>query len=314
MRRITLYSFLTLTIVIAAGFYYLVVDGRVPKQSNYKINLPELRRLANAPAEKRPTAIEVEIIGSDQIPTMAAQAGFDRTPLTLIRTAFRLKSPWGDTLIDVGMDRYVSKTFKSGAKFDDAAMARVAEALSSSKRIVVTHEHPDHLGYLARFSGIDAIADNLRLTKEQIQGTAQYADDKKVPTALNRIRPIPTEQYSVVAPGVVAIPAAGHTDGSMMFYVRTRDEKELLFLGDVVWTMSNIRDKTGRPRLVQYHLMQTKEDRGKVYSQLRSLVELSRSNPNLVLIPSHDESHIRELIQSNLLGAGFRPRAPELAN
>lgn len=314
MRRIVLYSLLALIIALVMGFYYFIVDGRVQAHSNYALDLAELRQLADAPAGERPTAVEVEVVARDQIPTMGAQAGIDREPLTLARTVFRLKSPWGDTLIDVGMDRYVAKKFQSGAEFDDAAMARVAQALNTAKRIVVTHEHPDHIGFLARLPGIDSIVTNLRLTKEQIQGTAQYADNGEVPEALLHLRPISSDQYSVIAPGVVAIPSAGHTPGSMMFYVRTQDDREILFLGDVVWTMSNIRDETGRSRLVQYHLMQTKEDRGKVYNQIRTLISLTKSNPSIVLIPSHDEVHIQELIKSQQIRAGFGPAVSAPAN
>ena len=75
--------------------------------------------------------------------------------------------------------------------------------------------------------------------------------------------------------------------------------------------MSNVRDGAGRSRLVQGVLMQTKEDRELVYDQLRWLVTFVRQYPDIIVIPSHDGAHLRELVTSGRILDRFRTSLPD---
>ena len=101
------------------------------------------------------------------------------------------------------------------------------------------------------------------------------------------------------------LPAPGHTPGSVVFFVTLTNGTELLFVGDIVWNMSNIRNARGRSRLVQEILMPEPENRSLVYEQVATLVELSRSQKDLIILPSHDEDHINALIGAGTLSVGF---------
>lgn len=308
--RFTVGIALCLLLGLGGFVYFFIVDGRVPQSTDFNPSIADIRRLANAPAEERPSAIEVEFLAEDQLPFFGLQAGLDFRSATMARSAFRLKSNWGNTLIDVGMDRYVAALFKTGKKFDDTSLARIGSAMVTARRIVVTHEHPDHLGYLPRSKSLDTLIPKLRLTREQIEATAQYMEDGRIPEAFRGVDPVSSKGFTSVAPGVVLIPAPGHTPGSVLFFVQMADGREVLFVGDIVWTMSNIRDETGRSRLVQSVLMQTSEDRPKTYQVLRWLISFMDQNPDVLVVPFHDDSYLRELVASGRLVQGFGQLQP----
>ena len=87
--------------------------------------------------------------------------------------------------------------------------------------------------------------------------------------ALNRFkrstttRPKPTSQPLTeptrVAPGVVLIPAAGHTPGSLYVFVALANGQEVLLVGDTVWSHHNLNRAVGRPLAVSLGLGEDRE-------------------------------------------------------
>jgi glyoxylase-like metal-dependent hydrolase (beta-lactamase superfamily II) len=284
---------------------YFVLDGRLPRETTFELDLDVLRSIASAPVSDLPHTVEVEIVAKREVPGFVVQAGFDYKPVTLARAVFRLRSNWGDILIDVGMNDVIARKFSPDDIFYPDASQRVSSVLESARRIVVTHEHPDHIGLLGRYNNLSGISEALRLTPEQLAGIAKYTADLAVPAAVSELSTIPNNKPTRVAPGVAMLPAPGHTPGSVVFFVTLTNGTELLFVGDIVWNMSNIRNARGRSRLVQEILMHEPENRSLVYEQVATLVELSRSQKDLIILPSHDEDHINTLIGAGTLSVGF---------
>ncbi len=309
MNRIQMIGAMVVAVALFLGslVYYFVMDGAAPEDPDFRLNLATLRQVADSYEGPRPTEIRVEVLARDQIPFFAIHAGLDGTATVMARSVFQLKSGWGDSIIDVGMDRVIAERNNSGDTFDDDALSRVQQGLSAARRIVVTHEHPDHIALLARLSDMTGIAPKLRLTQKQIDGTARYSTDGKVPAALANLEPLDDSELVAVAPGVVMIPAAGHTPGNVMFYVHMADGSDILFVGDVVWNMKNIEERWGRPRMVQQYLMQTPEDRNPVLNQVAALADLKEAHPDVVFIPSHDDDHLTALIERDVLAPRFTP-------
>lgn len=106
------------------------------------------------------------------------------------------------------------------------------------------------------------------------------------------------------------VPAAGHTPGSQLVYVRLADGTELLLLGDVAWHMDQLRQLHYRPRLVTDWFLG--EDRGAVMAQWRTLHGWITAHPEVHLVVSHDADQRRELIASGILQDGLEsvPGAP----
>ncbi len=295
---------LGLIVLLLSGVgYHYVVDGVLPEEASYSIDLTQLRKLASEPAELRPNAIEFEIVSYQNVPKLATHAGLDSSSVTMARAVFRLRSGWGDTMVDVGMTDAIRQKFMTDDVFDAAAMDRVTLAVQQARRIVVTHEHPDHIGLLGQIEQIRSDSKAFYLTADQIAGVAKYSDDGKIPKMIAEVRPAKSDIPTVAAPGVVMLPAPGHTPGSAMFYVLMADGKEILFLGDTAWNMSNIREARGRPRFVQQFLMPEPEDRSAVYDQLSRLVQLHKTEPDLIMIPSHDEENLEDLVEQGILSS-----------
>lgn len=296
----------------AVAYWYYVADGAVPVATTYKTDIAQWRQLVSDDAAEVPNEIRVEIVGRDAVPLGAMQAGSAFEDYPRVRTAFQLNGPTGSVIIDSGMDKDIAAKTQRGetAQFDDAAYGRVIAGMGVASRVAVTHEHPDHIGGVARFPLPERLAERLVLTRQQYEGMGSSTVDGKVPAAYASAQILDLQAPTRIAPGVVMIPAEGHTPGSVMFYARLSDGREALFLGDVAWVISNVHAPAVRPRFVQQFFMVTTEDRATVAEQIRALHELSKAEPALAMIPSHDAPHIAELVASGLIKEQFVIDAP----
>ena len=190
-----------------------------------------------------------------------------------------------------------------GAAIDDDAYARMEMAMAAATEIVVTHEHPDHIGGLIAYADPAGLSKALRLNKEQAEHVKTYG--LAWPAAWDAYAPIDYAGPLAIAPGVVLIRAPGHTPGSQMVYVAREDDKEMLFVGDIGWTMRNIDTGKGRPRLLSQFMLN--EDRDAVFAQLAALHALHEAEPDLIIVPGHDLAAIEELVAAETIVQGFRP-------
>jgi glyoxylase-like metal-dependent hydrolase (beta-lactamase superfamily II) len=305
LRRIGV-TLLVLAAIGAGAYWYYVVDGAVPASASYKTDIAAWRTLVAGDTAELPNEIRVEIVGRDAVPLGAMQAGAPFEDYPRVRAAFQVNGPTGGVIIDSTMDQEIAKLTQRGdtATFDEAAYGRVISAMGVATKVAVTHEHPDHIGGVARFPLPERLAERLVLTKAQHDGMASFAAGGKTPASYAAAT-IDLAAPTRIAPGVVMIPAEGHTPGSVIFYVRLADGREALFLGDVAWVLSNVKNLATRPRFTQQFFMVTREDRAAVADQIRALHELSVAEPQLAMIPAHDAPLIAALVTSGLLKEQF---------
>ena len=100
------------------------------------------------------------------------------------------------------------------------------------------------------------------------------------------------EGYLPLAPGMALVKAGGHTPGSQMVYVALQSGREYLLIGDATWHMDGVRLMKGKDA------PWVTEDQNAVLDQLRWLNQLSRTDPRLVIVASHDEEQHAELVKS----------------
>lgn len=297
--------------VLLVGFgaltWWAALDAAAPARAEGVFELGAYRALvADDPAEALPTDVRVEFVGSAARPAFAVQAG-TMGSREIAYTSFQIIAPGGPTIIDAPVDRAQGEAMTGkGLAFSDAAYQRVLAAMASAQTIAVTHEHADHITAIARHPAPAAIAPHLALTSIQRDALAPLAPGAVLAPAIAAIAPLNLSAPTRIAPGIVMIPAAGHSPASVVFYVKT-SAREYLFIGDVVWAMSNIADLTGRPRFLHWIIRGVDTGRDQVLAQVRALHDLADSEPELVILPAHDVVYLRDLIAAGALIEGFAP-------
>lgn len=292
-------------LLLGVGIYFLLFDGAIPAKSDYQLNIIEIRGLANAPQDQLPTRINTEVLARSPAPYAVLRAGGAWNDAYMTRSVFQIETPAGNYLIEAGMDEDLAIEYGQADNFSHEAWARIQSLMSSAKGIVVTHEHPDHMGGLVRHSDPDLIAPKATITKEQAAGLARLSESGKPPAEFATIDAIELTSPQKVAPGIVLIPAKGHTPGSIMIYVALVSGQEFLFIGDIAYTESNIRDGVDRTRLLRF-FMHDPEDRSIVIHQVSTLHKLYHAEPNITIIPAHADLLLTRLMDEKVIHQGFR--------
>ncbi len=300
MKRVLRVVVVVLVVAVGAG-WFLLLDNASPGP-HYSVDLAEVRRLADAGADELPSDIRVERVASFVAPStgVAVGTGFGSVEMTVY--SYQLVYASKRVLVDTAMSASTTKE-GGGERFDEAAFARVSAAMHDADRMVVTHEHFDHLGGLGAQPDAAALLEKTVLSAEQVGAVAEHIKPAPFPfDALKSYQPLAYDRLAVVAPGVVVIKAAGHTPGSQMVFVKQADGQEYLFVGDVAWHAVNIEQLRQRARLVG---LMIGEDRNGVMSQLLELRRLQLAEPKLHIVPGHDAKVVDALVAAHALNRGF---------
>ncbi len=271
-----------LGVAVFVSARFLLGTPEVPPESSFALGLDELRRLAEGPPEWRPTEIQVLEVVPDEKPLLGVTGEWTLASFSMPWTSFRLVYPNQTILIDVPDVRDASP----------AARAALRGALERANLVLFTHEHPDHLGGLAAlFEGMTR-PERLRFNAVQLaaSGLSLKAPKRFAENGATRI-----------GPGVVMRPAPGHSPGSVIYYVRTRADREYLFVGDIAWHRDHFEGPKVHPRVSGWVIG---EDSDAVTQQLRALHAAQIANP-IVVVPSHDGAYLKTLVESGALRRGF---------
>ncbi len=302
--------FLSLVVVIiGVAAWWLLLDARAPKEAPGVFDLSAYRLLvADDDGASLPTSVRVELVGRDAAPGFAGEVGGGFASWPLYYTAFQIVSPITTTVIGGAVDDLTAEEIgqSSDAVFDAKAYARLSASYQTADQIFITHEHVDHVMAITRAPDPESFADKLRLTTAQIEALPKFAPPgEELSPVLRDLTPYEINVPTRIAPGVVAAPAAGHSPGSLVFFVKRADGEEYLFIGDIVWLMTNIENLSTRPRLLQYMFFDPPENRQRVLAQVRALHDLANDEPNLNIVADHDGAHIDALITEGLLAEEF---------
>ncbi len=300
--RIFLIVIVVLGVVGGGAYYWFIGDGNPPSNVEpFGFDLAAVRARADELPGGKASDIEVEKVASFNFPAVAAVGGDSWSMVPMAAFSYRLVLPTDTIVIDTAFTAEMGASL--GAQIDDDAYARMDAAMAEANQIVVTHEHPDHIGGIIAYSDPQAIARAIRLNKEQLESLPRYG--LKWPAQLSDYAPIDYTDMIAIAPGVVLIRAPGHTPGSQMVYVKREDGRELLFIGDIGWSLRNVETGKGRPRLLSQFMLN--EDRDEVFAELAMLKALHAAEPNLLIVPGHDVAAVDALVASGAMSSSFKP-------
>lgn len=300
--RIFLIVIVVLGIVGGGAYYWFIGDGNPPSSVQaFGFDLAAVRAKADELPGGKASDIEVEKVASFNFPAVAAVGGDGWSMVPMAAFSYRLVLPTDTIIVDTAFTAEMGASL--GAQIDDDAYARMDMAMANANQIVVTHEHPDHIGGIVAYSDPQGIARALRLNKEQLESLPRYG--LKWPAQLSDYAPIDYTDMIAIAPGVVLIRAPGHTPGSQMVYVKREDGRELLFIGDIGWSLRNVETGKGRPRLLSQFMLN--EDRDAVFAELAMLKALHAAEPDLLIVPGHDVAAVDALVASGAMSSQFKP-------
>ena len=295
-----------LAIVVLVGLYWwCAVDSRMPADANFPLDLGLVRQLADSVPGDKPTQVRYESVAAFRFPGAMIVAGDPWAWSPMPVYAYQVVYADHTAMIDAALDQSIAPPDFITTSFDGAAYQRMQQALDKAALIVITHEHMDHIGGVARSPHLAALLPALRLTDVQLAHPERMKPAVLPADVLASYKPLHYDHYDAIAPGMVLIAAPGHTPGSQMVYVKLADGRELLFLGDVVWHMRNIEVQRERPRWVTGLLVQ--EDREQVFGEIKALHDLTQRAPGVRLVPGHDGDAIAALTAAGYLEHGFTP-------
>ena len=282
---------------------FLVLVATSVHTASWTASIIDIRRAATLIPGRHPLRINIQKFAESRRTKNFSVKGAPSEPSVQARTAFQVVYVDGTVMVDAGMDRQVHAFFGRGVAepYDTAAAERVARAVDRARLIVVTHEHGDHVAGVIRAAHTADLAHKTILTRTQVDTLITTPQMPEIKLSADLARQFIVVDYNEcypVAPGIVIIKAAGHTPGSQMVYVALESGREYLLIGDVTWHMDGVRQIIGKaaPWIT--------EDEPAVLDQLRWLNQLSTSDPNIVIVASHDDEQHRELIGRRLLGDG----------
>ena len=298
-----------LAVLLLGGFWWLfLADSSAPAEAPGLLVLEDWRELVPDDPSALPTEIRVLEIGRDKAPGFAARAGGFGTDWNTTYNAIQIVWPDRTMIIDGAIDAETAAGMKQSEAdwaFDAAAYDTLLTAMLSAEKVMITHEHLDHVMAVARHPDPAALAPKLLLNAPQIAALPIFARGTLDP-AIASLAPRLDGSVQQVAPGVVVIPVPGHTPGSQLVYIQLQNGSETLLIGDVAWSLGAIETLTTRPVLTQYMIFDPDEDRTSVKAQLRALYDLMQSNPDIAVIPAHDRGHLDALVAEGRLIKGFR--------
>jgi glyoxylase-like metal-dependent hydrolase (beta-lactamase superfamily II) len=280
-----------------------VADTAGVAELPFNADLAVIRRLADLLPGAKPVAVNGIRVAASIRPRKFVIKGGDDTPVTMPRTAFQVVYPDGTVMIDSGLDQETHDSFATPDKcepyFPDQ-FAKLQRALNQARMIVLTHFHADHVAGVIRASNYDELAAKTIISAETAECLLTTPHRPHLAMSAEQIAQMTVVgygRYYPVAPGMVLIKAHGHSADHQMVYIALQSGCEILHSVDVGWVFDNIHEVKGKAA------PWVNEDVPAVLGQLRWLNHVLRSEPNIILLVTHDDALFTKAVAAGEIGA-----------
>lgn len=255
--------------------------------------LPSIRRASAMVPGDLPQSLGVLVLSRFSEPAASLIEGAAEEPTPVVGAVFQIRYPRGWIMVDAG----------AGSEWDPAvtkdAYARLQEALRGAHLIVFTHEHLDHVAGVVRSPYRAELERNVLFTRHQLAPLISGYSGELVQLEKDVAARFATVDYAPlipIAPGVVLVKAAGHTQGSQLVYARLQSGTEVILAGDVSYLLSAVEEQRQKPPRRDLN-----EDRAAIASQMKWLREVSHQG--VFVLPSHDGAALSALIEKGIVNA-----------
>lgn len=278
---------------------FLLDTSPLPLTSSYQLDLDRLRAVAGQ--RDLPVRVNSVRIAEGAFPEYVVVAGGGRAGVAVVWQTFQVV--YGDMtiIIDPAHDRARHEAFKFAGPYYPEGWDSMQAALAKASLIVVTAEQWDHLAGVTASPNVARLLPHLLLNHKQLDNTSLLEQAGISAEMRGKAQSLTYEGAHALAPGLVVLPAPGHTQGSQMIYVRLQSGTELLFVGDVVWSTLNLERRASHSRLVANL---SGEDRERMADQTRALIDL-REHSEVNLVIAHDGAQTDKLIAAGIVGDKF---------
>lgn len=141
------YGLLALVAASIPAYWWLLAESHRAPPSRYAIDLDQVRQLADSQAGEKPQLIRLETVAHLSAPKVFVVAGDGWQDVDLPVASYELVYRDHLAVVDTALNAGIAKSM-SASSFDGSAYSRLSDALARADLIVVTHEHPDHIGGL----------------------------------------------------------------------------------------------------------------------------------------------------------------------
>lgn len=310
MKRKYKILLIVVAVLIVVGFSakrVLLDSSHVADVPGIAVTVDDFRKVAGS-GENLPVKINIIRVAEGEFPGGMVVAG-DRSktytaPLAAFQVVYERELPGGGNtvIVDAGLDRDGVDKMGGQPVFNEAGYTMVQGAMRKAAAILITHEHFDHAGAIARSPFFNEISRRVLLTPEQAAGP-EIKNAGFTPEMIAKCGRLTYNGLHSPFPGMVLLKTPGHLQGHQVIYVKLRNGNEFLIAGDIAWHMDNITRLISRPLLVSLFLG---EDRDAVAGQLRWLHDVwYKAHPEVRIIVSHDRAQQDGYVKSGVMGGSF---------
>lgn len=302
MRKKLLKTLIVVIVGLGIGYHLAFNISDVPDTSGYMIDIKALRDLARSGQGALPTELRSSVISESAMPGKFLMAGQSWDTKPMVFSAFQVAYPDAQPpiIIDTAWDENLKITMDKESPYYRDRWQQLETAMLQSAAIVVTHEHPDHIGGIAKSANFSQLAKKFIMTSEQ-KASAVLPKEIMSQEQRDQVQAVTFDKTMLLAPGVVLIKAPGHSPGNILIFVTLQNGNEFMFVGDIAWSFQNLEIPRGRPWAASAFL---KEDRQSVAYQLRALHKLMNT-PNLNLLVAHDKPQLDGLVAKGIVTDGL---------